>query len=135
MVCSIFSAWPPSGFWIRLVPSCDFNLAQEEHRLPKLLASLLKHHLIIVDELGFIPFSQTAAQLLFQLCSALHKRVALLVTTNLHFSDWTQVFGGERLTAALLDRLTFKAHIFEFRGESYRFRQRAQRQAEDVTMG
>ena len=65
---------------------------------------------------------------MFQLCSALYERVALIVTTNLKFADWTQVFGDERLTVALLDRLTHKAHIIEFVGESYRFRQRQQRQ-------
>jgi len=107
----------------------DLTLAQDEHRLQRLIASLLKLRLLILDELGFIPFSPSGAQLLFQLCSALHEHVALLVTTNLAFADWTQIFGDERLTGALLDRLTFRAHIFEFRGESYRFRSRMSRQA------
>jgi DNA replication protein DnaC len=102
----------------------DLLLAQESLRLPKLIAAALKHPVIILDEVGFIPFSQPGAQLLFQFCSALHEHVALIVTTNLAFSDWTQVFGDERLTGALLDRLTFHAHIFEVRGESFRFRQR-----------
>jgi DNA replication protein DnaC len=88
----------------------------------------LRHDLIVLDELGFIPFTQSGAQLIFQFCSALYERVALLVTTNLKFSDWTQVFGDERLTLALLDRLTHRAHIIEFVGESYRFRQRLQRE-------
>ena len=104
--------------------------AQDEHRLPKFLAMALKQHLIILDELGFIPFSPTGAQLIFQFCSALYERVAMIVTTNLRFADWTQVFGDECLTAALLDRLTHKAHILEFIGESYRFRERMQREAE-----
>ena len=99
----------------------DLTLAQAEHRLPKLFAAALKHRLIILDELGFIPFSPSGAQLLFQFCSALHEQVAILVTTNLAFSDWPQVFGDARLTAALIDRLTYHAHIFEFRGQSYRF--------------
>lgn len=103
--------------------------AQDEHRLPRLLASALKQQLIVLDELGFIPFTPTGAQLIFQFCSTLYERVALLVTTNLRFADWPQVFGDERLTAALLDRLTHKAHILEFVGESYRFRQRLQREA------
>jgi len=110
----------------------DLTLAQEEHRLQRFITSLLKHHLLILDELGFIPFSPSGAQLLFQLCSALHERVALLVTTNLAFADWTQVFGDERLTGALLDRLTYRAHIFEFRGESYRFRARMAQQTKEV---
>ena len=63
---------------------------------------------------------------MFQLVSALYERVAMIVTTNLKFADWTQVFGDERLTVALLDRLTHKAHIIEFVGDSYRFRQRQQ---------
>jgi len=105
--------------------------AQDEHRLPKFLATALKQHLVVLDELGFITFSANNAQLVFQFCSSLHERVALIVTTNLRFADWPQVFGDERLTAALLDRLTFRAHILEFVGESYRFQQRMQREAQD----
>jgi DNA replication protein DnaC len=105
--------------------------AQDEHQLPKFLATALRHRLIVLDELGFIPFSATGAQLIFQFCSTLYERVSMLVTTNLRFADWAQVFGDERLTAALLDRLTHKAHILEFTGESYRFRQRMQREAEE----
>jgi DNA replication protein DnaC len=108
----------------------ELILAQDEHCLPRFLATALKQHLIVLDELGFIPFSPTGAQLIFQFCSALYERVAMLVTTNLRFADWTQVFGDERLTAALLDRLTHKAHILEFVGESYRFRERMQRETE-----
>jgi DNA replication protein DnaC len=104
----------------------DLLQAQEQHRLPKFLAAALKHNLIVLDELGFIPFSPSGAQLMFQFCSTLHERVTLIVTTNLKFADWTQVFGSEQLTAALLDRLTHRAHILEFVGESYRFRQRLQ---------
>lgn len=109
----------------------ELILAQEEHRLSRLLNFLLKHHLVILDELGFIPFSATGAHLIFQLCSALYERVAMIVTTNLAFGDWVQIFGDERLTAALLDRLTHRAHILEFVGESYRFRQRMQREQQE----
>lgn len=101
--------------------------ASDEHRLPKLLAAALKLDLVVFDELGFIPFTTTGAQLIFQFCSTLYERVAIIVTTNLRFADWTQVFGDERLTAALLDRLTHKAHILEFMGESYRFREHLER--------
>jgi DNA replication protein DnaC len=87
----------------------------------------MQRSIVVVDELGFIPFSEIGGQLMFQFCSALHERVAILVTTNLRFADWTQVFGNERMTAALLDRLTHRAHILEFVGESFRFRQRMQR--------
>jgi len=110
----------------------ELSLAQEQQRLPKFLATALKQNLIVLDELGFIPFSTTGAQLMFQFCSTLHERVALIVTTNLKFADWTQVFGSEQLTAALLDRLTHKAHILEFIGESFRFRQRMQQQEQSA---
>jgi DNA replication protein DnaC len=106
----------------------ELILAQEQHRLPKVLAAALKQNLIVLDELGFIPFSTVGAQLIFQFCSTLHERVALIVTTNLKFADWVQVFGSEQLTAALLDRLTCRAHILEFIGESFRFRQRLQQE-------
>ncbi|NJO85051.1 MAG: ATP-binding protein [Blastochloris sp.] len=106
----------------------DLLQAQQQQRLPKFLAMALKHNLIVLDELGFIPFSTAGAQLMFQFCSTLYERVALLVTTNLKFADWTQVFGSEQLTGALLDRLTHRAHIIEFTGESFRFRQRLQQE-------
>lgn len=103
--------------------------AQDEGRVTPFINKALNHKLIVIDELGFIPFSSTGAQLMFQLCSTLYERVALIVTTNLKFADWTQVFGDERLTVALLDRLTHKAHIIEFVGESYRFRERQQQES------
>jgi DNA replication protein DnaC len=102
--------------------------AQDEGRVSSFITKALNYQLIVLDELGFIPFTSTGAQLMFQFCSALYERVALIVTTNLKFADWTQLFGDERLTVALLDRLTHKAHILEFVGESYRFRERQQRQ-------
>jgi DNA replication protein DnaC len=106
----------------------DLLQAHDEHRVQRLINQVLKYQLVVVDELGFIPFSELGGQLMFQLCSALHERVAVMVTTNLRFADWTQVFGNERMTAALLDRLTHRAHILEFVGESFRFRERLQRQ-------
>jgi len=109
----------------------ELILAQDEHCLPKFLTTALRHRLVILDELGFIPFSPAGAQLIFQFCSTLYERVAVIVTTNLRFADWTQVFGNERLTAALLDRLTHRANILEFVGESYRFRERMQREVQE----
>jgi DNA replication protein DnaC len=103
--------------------------AQDEGRMDAFIRKGLNTQLIVIDELGFIPFTATGAQLMFQFCSALYERVALIVTTNLKFADWTQVFGDERLTVALLDRLTHKAHIIEFVGDSYRFRERQQQEA------
>ena len=106
----------------------ELILAQEQHRLDKFISIALRHQLIVLDELGFIPFSNLGAQLIFQFCSALYERVSLLITTNLQFADWTQVFGNEKLTLALLDRLTHRAHIIEFVGDSFRFQQRLQHQ-------
>ena len=106
----------------------DLILAQEEIRLEKFIATALRHRLIVLDEMGFIPFTAIGAQLVFQFVSALYERVSIIITTNLKFADWNQIFGDERLTLALLDRLTHRAHIIEFVGESYRFRQRMQRE-------
>lgn len=97
--------------------------AQEEQRLSRLERSLMKCSLIIIDELGFLPFSQQGAHMLFSFISQRYQRGSLILTTNLAFSDWTQVFSDERLLGALLDRLMHHCHILEFAGESVRFRQ------------
>ena len=86
---------------------------------------------VLSDELGYVPASKAGAELLFDLIGSAYERQSLIVTTNLPFEQWTEVMGSERLTGALLDRLTHKAHILEFTGESYRFRQRMQREAQD----
>src|SRR2546427_7977370 len=104
----------------------DLIVAQHELKLSRLLATLGKQELLVLDEFGFLPFSREGANLLFQLCSALYEQVAVIITSNLKFSDWKSVMGEEHLTAALLDRLTHRAHILEFLGESFRFRQRLQ---------
>lgn len=110
----------------------ELILVQEKHRLPKFLAIALRQHLIVLDELRFIPFSPTGAQLIFRFCSALYERVAMIVTTNLRFANWTHVFGDERPTAAFLDQLTHRSSIVEFVGESYCFRRRnAQERSRD----
>lgn len=113
-------------FWTAAGLVNELIQAQDEHRLHRFIASALKLDLVVLDELGFIPFSQNGAQALFTFCSELYERLALIITTNLKFADWVQVFGDERLTAALLDRLTHHAHILELLGDSYRFRQRTQ---------
>lgn len=100
----------------------ELHEAQTQHQLPRYLEKARRHHLVILDEFGYVPFSPTGAQLLFQFCAALHEQTSLIVTTNLPFSDWVQVLGDERLTSGLLDRLTFRSHILEFLGDSYRFR-------------
>jgi DNA replication protein DnaC len=109
--------------------------AQQELRLSRFMTQMCKQQVVVLDELGFIPFTAAGAQLLFQFCSTLYERVALIVTTNLRFGDWNSVLGDERMTAALLDRLTHKAHILEFVGESFRFRQRLQQQQQGQQNG
>jgi len=104
--------------------------AQEVRRISKLETHLMKYELIILDEVGFIPFSQSGAQMLFSFISQRYLRGSLIVTSNLGFAEWTEVFGDPRLTSALLDRLTHRCHILEFKGKSYRFRQSLQRQKE-----
>ena len=96
-----------------------------------MLAQLRKLDVLILDELGFIPFSKDGAHLLFQMCSDLYERVSMIVTTNLRFADWNGTFGEETMTAALLDRLTHRAQMLEFAGESYRFRLRLQQDEQE----
>lgn len=97
--------------------------AQQQYALDRLLTKLDKLDLLIVDELGYLSFSRTGAELLFQVFADRYERRSLLITSNLAFSDWGQIFQGERMTAALLDRLTHHCHIFEMNGESYRFKE------------
>jgi DNA replication protein DnaC len=97
--------------------------AHQQHQLERLLAQLDRADLLIVDELGYLSFSRTGAELLFQVFAERYERRSLLLTSNLAFSEWGQVFQGERMTAALLDRLTHRCHIFEMQGESFRFRE------------
>lgn len=89
-------------------------------RFQKLLAS---SELLIVDELGYVPLSKSGAELLFETFSQRYERASTLVTSNLPFEDWTEVFGSERLTGALLDRITHHVHILEMNGDSYRLKQ------------
>ena len=97
--------------------------AQKKFGLDQLLKRLDKIDLLIVDELGYLSFSRSGAELLFQVFADRYERRSLLITSNLSFSDWDQVFQGERMTAALLDRLTHHCHIFEMNGESFRFKE------------
>ena len=97
--------------------------ARDERRLLRLQKQLTNHKLLIIDELGFVPLSKTGAELLFELISQRYERGATLITSNLPFDEWTEVFGSERLTGALLDRLTHHVTILEMNGESYRLKQ------------
>lgn len=97
--------------------------AQQSHQLDRLLTQLDKLDLLICDELGYVSFNRAGAELLFQLFADRYERGSTLITSNLAFGEWNQVFQGERMTAALLDRLTHHCHIFEMNGESFRFRE------------
>ena len=103
--------------------------ARDDKQLIRFQKRLANHKLLIVDELGFVPLSKTGAELLFEVFSQRYERGAILVTSNLPFDEWTEVFGSERLTGALLDRLTHHVHILEMNGESYRLSQSRNRQA------
>ena len=108
--------------------------ARDERRLLNLQRQLSRLNLLIIDELGFVPLSRTGAELLFEVFSQRYVRGSILITTNLPFDEWTEVFGSERLTGALLDRLTHHVHILEMNGESYRLkrsRENAAAQAPD----
>lgn len=102
--------------------------AQQENSLHRLARLWHRWDLVVLDELGYVPFSTTGSQLLFNFCSERYERGSLLITSNLEFARWTEVFGDQNLTAALLDRLTHKAHILPMNGESYRFRESVRRQ-------
>lgn len=96
--------------------------ARDERRLLKLQAQLAAVKLLIIDELGYVPLSQTGAELLFEIFSQRHEHGSTIVTSNLPFEEWTSVFQSPRLTGALLDRLTHHVHILELNGESYRLK-------------
>jgi DNA replication protein DnaC len=99
----------------------------EQRQLERMLKQLERQDILILDELGYVPFSRTAAELLFEVVSRSYERLSLIVTTNLPFESWVEIFGCERLTGALLDRLTHRVHIIEANGPSYRLRQSKQR--------
>ena len=96
--------------------------ARDERRLLNLQRKLARLKLLIIDELGFVPLSKTGAELLFEVFSQRYERGSVLVTSNLPFDEWTEIFGSERLTGALLDRLTHHVNILEMNGESYRLK-------------
>jgi DNA replication protein DnaC len=101
--------------------------ARDEKRLLRLQKQLANYKLLIIDELGFVPLSKSGAELLFEIFSQRYERGSSLVTSNLPFDEWTEILGSERLTGALLDRLTHHVHILEMNGESYRLAQSKRR--------
>jgi len=96
---------------------------REERKLQRLHKQLQRIDLLLIDEMGYVPFTKTAAELLFEIISRAYEHHSVMLTTNLGFEQWTEIFGSERLTGALLDRLTHRCHIIEANGESYRLRQ------------
>jgi DNA replication protein DnaC len=96
---------------------------QKQYTLDRFLRQLGRAQLLICDELGYVTMSRGGVELLFRVFADRYERGSILVTSNLPFGEWGQVFQGERMTAALLDRLCHHCHIFEMNGESYRFRE------------
>jgi DNA replication protein DnaC len=101
--------------------------AGEERKLRRQLHQLQRQDLLILDELGYVPFSKAGAELLFEVVSRAYERQSLVITTNLPFEQWPEVCGSERMTGAMLDRLTHRVHIIEANGKSYRLRESKQR--------
>ena len=101
---------------------------QAEHRLHRLLKQWRRFDLIIVDELGYLPFSTAGAQVLFQFFADRHEVASVAISSNLEFGRWNEIFGDERMTAALLDRLTHRGQVLVIDGESFRLKESLRRQ-------
>lgn len=124
-----------NGYKVKFITASELVeellIANEEHKLGAFEKKWLKLDVIVIDELGYVPFSKTGAELLFQFFSSRYERASVIITTNLEFSEWKIVFGDEKMTAALLDRLTHRSHILLLNGESYRFRQSMKQREND----
>ena len=117
------------GFTTAAALVSEMMEARDERRLLRFQKQMAAYKLLIIDELGFVPLSKTGAELLFELISQRYERGATLITSNLPFDEWTETLGSERLTGALLDRITHQVNILEMNGESYRLAQSRARKA------
>ena len=131
LVCALAFSACAQGKNVRFHTATDLVTqlveCREEKKLQRRHKQLQRLHLLVIDELGYVPFSKAGAELLFEVISQAYEHHSLMVTTNLAFEEWTEIFGSERLTGALLDRLTHRCHILEANGESYRLRQARKR--------
>ncbi len=118
------------GFTTAAALVSEMMEARDERRLLRFQKQMATHQLLIIDELGFVPLSKTGAELLFELISQRYERGATLITSNLPFDEWTETLGSERLTGALLDRITHHVNILEMNGDSYRLAQSRARKAD-----
>jgi DNA replication protein DnaC len=117
------------GFTTAAALVSEMMEARDERRLLRFQKQMAAYQLLIIDELGFVPLSKTGAELLFELISQRYERGAILITSNLPFDEWTETLGSERLTGALLDRITHHVNILEMNGDSYRLAQSRARKA------
>ena len=116
-----------NGIRTRFVTGCglanELIEARDEKALSRIIKRYASYGLLIIDELGYVPFSKEGAQLIFQILAERHERMPVIITTNMGFGDWTQIFGDAGMTAALLDRITHKAYVINCTWESYRLKE------------